>query len=625
MRQARELEEARGRARQRERDQGEGKRGQAETRSRQPTLPAAQPSQADFPSGESLDALMADLDSFSQREEEERQSREVADRKARDEGARRAEEDAERRQREQAAAEEERERQRAAEEARRREEEERRALEEAERRLREEESRRQEADERERKAREAAAKAQALAAAAAAAAPAEDIGVTDKDLDMSEVRRDEAAVARETRKAQRDREREQRQRNKEAQEHARAAAREQPGKYPKARRPLKWGRPVAMLFLIAFAVALGALHVVPLPMGEYERAASEALGRPVKIGVGRVSLFSGLRFNLENVVVDGSVKIASVRAYPELGSLMDEKRKAFRRIELAGVAVPQAAIGEVVNARIRGTTLKVGRILATDVKLSGPMPLPTVEADALVGPDGAVTSVTLRGPDGLNARLTPGPKGEVEFDVTAASISVPFAPEVSLESFAMKGIANRQGMNIASWGGSLLDGVVSGSANLRWGTQWQLEGSMTARHINAASLAPALLSEGKAEGIGRFSMSGADPAKLHRAARIEGSFAVGKGALGTVDLSRVLQTSGRQHGGRTQFTELTGHGVYERGAVSLRNVNISAGALSAGASADISPGGALVGNLVADIRTTAQPLRATLTLGGTVREPQIRN
>ena len=625
MRQARELEEARGRARQRERDQGEGKRGQAETRSRQPTLPAAQPSQADFPSGESLDALMADLDSFSQREEEERQSREVADRKARDQGARRAEEDAERRQREQAAAEEERERQRAAEEARRREEEERRALEEAERRLREEESRRQEADERERKAREAAAKAQALAAAAAAAAPAEDIGVTDNDLDMSEVRRDEAAVAREARKAQRDREREQRQRNKEAQEHARAAAREQPGKYPKARRPVKWGRPVATLFLIALAVALGALHVVPLPMGEYERAASEALGRPVKIGVGRVSLFSGLRFSLENVVVDGSVKIASVHAYPELGSLMDEKRKAFRRIELRGVAVPQAAIGEVVNARMRGTTLKVRRILATDVKLSGPMPLPTFEADALVGPDGAVSSVTLRGPDGLNARLTPGPKGEVEFDVTAASISVPFAPEVSLESFAMKGIANRQGMNIASWGGSLLDGVISGSANLRWSTQWQLEGSMTARHINAASLAPALLSEGKAEGIGRFSMSGADPAKLHRAARIEGSFAVGKGALGTVDLSRVLQTSGRQYGGRTQFTELTGHGVYDRGAVSLRNVNISAGALSAGASADIAPGGALVGHMVADIRTTAQPLRATLTLGGTVREPQIRN
>jgi len=171
----------------------------------------------------------------------------------------------------------------------------------------------------------------------------------------------------------------------------------------------------------------------------------------------------------------------------------------------------------------------------------------------------------------------------------------------------------------------VFDGVISGSANLRWSGNWQLEGSITARNINAAVFAPALLSEGKAEGIGRFYMSGADPAKLHNAARIEGSFAVGKGALGTVDLSRALQTSGRQHGGRTQFTEMSGHGIYDRGAVALRNVNISAGALSAGASADIAPSGALAGRIVADIRTTAQPLRAVVVLGGTVKEPQVRN
>jgi hypothetical protein len=359
-------------------------------------------------------------------------------------------------------------------------------------------------------------------------------------------------------------------------------------------------------------------------MDKYERAVSEALGRPVTIGVGRLALFTGARLELENVSVGESVKIASVHAYPELGSLMDEK-KAFRRIELKGLAVPQAALGELVGAKMRPGSFKVGRIFATDLKLTGPVPLPAFEADVQIGNDGAVRSVTLRGPESLNAVLTPAARGQVEFDVTAASITLPFAPDVSLATFAMKGIANRQGMNIASWGGAVLDGVVSGSAQLRWNGPWQLEGSMTARNINAASFAPALLSEGKAEGIGRFSMSAADPAKMQSAARIEGSFAVGKGALGTFDLSRVLQTSGKQHGGRTLFTELSGHGVYDRGAVALRNVNISAGALSAGASADIAPSGALVGRLVADIRTTAQPLRATLTLGGTLKEPQVRN
>jgi hypothetical protein len=189
----------------------------------------------------------------------------------------------------------------------------------------------------------------------------------------------------------------------------------------------------------------------------------------------------------------------------------------------------------------------------------------------------------------------------------------------------MKGVANRQGMNIASWGGGVLDGAVSGAANLRWSGAWSLEGGLTARAINAAVFAPALLSEGKAEGQARFSMSGNDPAKLFNAAHLEGNFSVGKGVIGTIDLSRVLHTGGRQYGGRTQFTEMTGHATYDGGAVALRNVNISAGALTAGASADIAPSGAISGRIVADIRTTVQPLRAILVIGGTVKEPQVRN
>jgi len=242
-----------------------------------------------------------------------------------------------------------------------------------------------------------------------------------------------------------------------------------------------------------------------------------------------------------------------------------------------------------------------------------------------MSPSGAVSTVLLSGPDGLAATLAPTASGEVEFDVTAANLAVPFAPELTLSTFAMRGVANRQGMNIASWGGGLLDGALSGTANVRWTGAWHVDGGLTARAINGAWFAPALLSEGKAEGQGRFSMSGNDPMKLYNAAHLEGDFSVGKGVLGTIDLSRVLHTGGHQYGGRTQFTEMTGHAVYDRGAVALRNVNISAGALTAGASADIAPSGAIAGRIVADIRTTVQPLRAILVIGGTVKEPQVRN
>jgi len=627
MRQARELEEARVRvrAKQRERDHDDdrGRKSKEETKVRQPVLPAAEPSAQAAKPGGSLDALMADLDSFSQREDEERQSREAADLKSREEHKRKAQEAAERRAREEAElkAREDAERQRREEEERlRREEEERRAQEEAERRVREaEEQRRLEAEERKRKAQELLA-----AKPKAARAAEQDIEVSDQDLDMDEVRRDESAIARETRKAQREREREARQRGREARQHAKAAAGDEPVKYSKVRRPVKWGRPVAITLFVVLVVVIGALHVIPLPMEEYERAASEALGRPVKIGSGHLSLFTGVRLDLKNVSVDGFAKIASVHAYPEIGSLMDD-RKAFRRIELKGITVPQAAIGATIGNRMRVDRFKVGRILVNGLKLDGPVALPEFEGEALIGNDGAVRSLTLRGPESLNAKLTPAANGEIEFDVTAATVAVPFVPELTLSSFAMKGRANRQGMNIASWGGAFLDGGLSGTATLRWTGPWHLDGTLTARAINAAVFAPALLSEGKAEGSGRFSMSGADPAKLYDAARMEGSFTMGKGMLGTVDLSRVLHTSGRQHGGRTQFTEMSGQGVYDRGSVALRNVSISAGALSAGATADIAPSGALAGRIVADIRTTVQPLRAILVIGGTVKEPQVRN
>jgi len=82
------------------------------------------------------------------------------------------------------------------------------------------------------------------------------------------------------------------------------------------------------------------------------------------------------------------------------------------------------------------------------------------------------------------------------------------------------------------------------------------------RVLGALVLAPALVSEGKGEGSGTFTMSGPLPAKLGEGARLEGGFKIEKGVLGSFDLSRALQTSGGQATGRTIFTELSGQVVY---------------------------------------------------------------
>jgi hypothetical protein len=441
-------------------------------------------------------------------------------------------------------------------------------------------------------------------------------------------------VAKESRKARREREREQKRLEKEARERAResaksaarAKAKDEPlenVKVKKVRRRRNWGRPVAIGLFMVLAAGLAVLHVMPVPTQDYERTASAALGQPVRIGSARLSLYTGVQLNLADVTIGSGTRIASVRAYPEIGSLFGED-KAFSRVELDGVTLRQDALGEALFARAGAQDFKLSRIVVKNLKLEGPLPVPPLEADARLANDGSVRLVDLRGPENLLGQLLP--KGDaIDFNLTASIITLPFAPDIEMTSFAMKGRATRQAIRIDAWGGTVLGGALSGTANLRWSGNWQLDGAVTARGINAAAFAPALLSEGYAEGSGKFLMTGADPARLVRAGRVEGSFTIGKGVLGSFDLARAIRTDGREVEGSTRFVELNGQGTYDRGAVALRNVVIGAGALQAGASADISQSGALSGRIVADVRTPSQSLRATLLLGGTVKEPRVRN
>jgi len=128
----------------------------------------------------------------------------------------------------------------------------------------------------------------------------------------------------------------------------------------------------------------------------------------------------------------------------------------------------------------------------------------------------------------------------------------------------------------------------------------------------------------KAEGRAVYSLSGAQPAKLFENARLEGNFKIEKGVLGSFDLSRALQTGGAQSSGRTLFNELNAQGVYDKGATQLRNITVSSGAMSASASLDIDAGGALNGRITAEVKTSAQVQRASLSIGGKLQDPAIR-
>ena len=553
------------------------------------------------------DSLLADLDSFGKREEEEQKEREAAERKAREETARREKEEAERKAKEKAdekRREEEKRRRMEEEERRTREEEERREREEEERRKDEEEARKRKAKE-EQAAKQATERAEKAAAAKAAARKVaasgdDDIPVTEDDLDADDLKRDQKVAA----------------------ERARRAAREAPPVAVASGRPRKLGKPIAIALAVLLVVGLGVLNFMPVSTAEYEKAASEAMGVPVKIGSARLSVLTGVELKLDNVTVGSAAKIRSVRGSPEIGSLFGS-RKAFSRVELEGAQIAQSTLGDALVGKVSGANFRVERIVAKQLALDGPLKLPPLDVDAAVAGDGTLQTVKITGGDKIVATLSPK-GGDIAFEVSAGSFAPPFVPALSLSEFSMKGSANRSGVTSSEFDGRVFDGVLSGTARVRWGDSWTVEGELKARNLKMAVFAPTLVSDGRVDGRAAYSMSGGAPESLYERARVQGEFKVDKGVLGSVDISRALQTGGAQSAGQTSFNEMSGQGVYDKGAMQFSNVVISAGALNAGVGLNIDANGGLSGRIVADVKTASQKQSATLNISGKVQEPVIR-
>ncbi len=593
-----ELEEARRKA-----DDAYRQRAEQEDKERaeREVVEAAERAEAEKKAAQEADALagslLADLDTFSSRQDEERKAKEEQERQERAEAERRAAE--ERAQRE---GEEAERKARKAEERRRREEEEQREREAEEQREREEEARRKEEEaERKKKEREMAARNKEVT----------DIPISSADLDRGDVEDDERKLTPEARKALRDREREVARARGRGDVSGRKAA----AAY-RRKQPTQWGKPVAIFLFLTLAIGAGFANFVPLDTAQYERAASEAVGVPVKIGTARIWVLTGVQLRFERVTVGNAAKIAEIRAVPEITSLLGDNM-VFTRLEFEKAVVQQAALGGALFGAMKQGRLQVARVVAKQARFEGPIALSPMDIDASIGPSGKPFSVKLSG-EGVNGLLTP--RGEnLGFEVTMGSFNVPFVEKLTLAEFGMKGSAARDGLT-ADFDGRLYDGTVVGKARVEWGGQWGVQGEIQGRSMNAAVFAPRIVSEGRFDGKGRFAMSGAEAPKLHETARLDGEFTVTKGALASFDLSRALQSASAQASGRTPFSELEGRASLAGGALAFRDLKLKAGLLGARGALDVDARGGLSGRIDADLRN----LRGTFYIGGKLSDPQLR-
>src|SRR6266700_3249213 len=393
------------------------------------------------------------------------------------------------------------------------------------------------------------------------------------------------------------------------------------------RKPGNFVRQLALLLLVLLVVSIAVVPFVPLEPGPYEKAAQAWLGEPVKIGAFTLALLPMPRLKFEKVVIgkEPQIRVATIRAIPQIGSVLAEK-KTFKRLELENVAFPRQYLSALLLGKGRGKreSLGVERLTAKGLKLDIPgLNLPALELDASFSPDGALKSVTFVDAERkLSVKLQPrGGKAAVE--ISSDKFPLPGGADLALEEFTAKGTVTRSELALNEAEARAFGGRLLGSARLRWSGGWSLEGEIAARQMDAAKIAAPLVAGGTLQGRGVYSMKAPLPERLLTNARLEGNFTVQKGSIANVDMTRLLQGGG-PGGGTTPFSEMSGGVSAGPSRVLVRQIRMVAGLLSAARQGEMDPRKNLSGRLQLELRSRTVQVRATLAVAGTLKNPQFR-
>ena len=287
------------------------------------------------------------------------------------------------------------------------------------------------------------------------------------------------------------------------------------------------------------------------------------------------------QLKLSDVRIGDDLHIPQVRAYPEFSSLLGP-RKTFSRIEIDGAKLAQAAVGQALFASIKAESFAVGQVAAGPRTDRGPRSAEGARVRGRVRPRRRAADRGRARPGRAARQVLARRQGSTR--TSAARPSRCRSPRNHAHVFRERH-SNAAGMTISEWDASLLNGTVSGTANMRWGDSWTVDGVVTARNVYAAVFAPRSSPTARPRAAASSRCAAPRQARLDRPPRRQ-LYRDARRA-GSIDLTRAIQTGGKFATGRTEFSEMNGQATYDRGAVALRNITLGAGQLNAGASADI--------------------------------------
>src|SRR5690348_7110846 len=210
------------------------------------------------------------------------------------------------------------------------------------------------------------------------------------------------------------------------------------------RRPRNLAKQFAVMLLLILVVGVAVLPFVPLDTGPYEKAAEAWLDQPVKIGSVNLTLLPLPRLKFGKVVIgrDPQLKIAQVKASPEIASLLED-RISLRSLELDNATVPREFLPALLQDRGRKPP-GIQRITAKGLKIDVPeLGLPPLNLDASLAPDGALQSVSFSNAEGtLSVKLQPR-GGRADIEISSGAFPLPIGAEPGFTEFLGKGTVTR--------------------------------------------------------------------------------------------------------------------------------------------------------------------------------------
>lgn len=421
---------------------------------------------------------------------------------------------------------------------------------------------------------------------------------------------------------------------KQAKQQAKQAKQQAKASVRRRSTPFPLGKIVVSLLILAAAAIVGLPYV--LPMQDYiprvEQVMSAQLKQPVHVGGMSAATLPAPRLDLQNVTVGKGqeLKIGHVALFFDALTLPANVR-TINKAELENVTVSAETFGKVLpllHAMGGSIAYPLDHVVLRGVQISGAdvPPLPAFDGNVDLDTYGHVASVSLHSNDGkLGVDIQPK-EGHLQLDVSVNDGHLPLLPAIQFGSLDASGNVENSAINFTNIRGNLYGGTVKGSASLSWLAGWRLQGNMNVEAMLVEKAFPGLKVAGELNGNTSIVMHGDRLAQLTNATRLDGTFHMKDGTINNLDIVETVRTNKRQlAGGTTHFDELNGTLLMDGGAQYLKQIRISAGAMSMKGNAEAAADGKLSGQLLVDLNKVRAGLGTLpLSLGGTVDEAQWR-